>query len=586
MILILGGTTEGRKAVEVMEQAGNPFFYSTKTGGQSVQMQHGTAVSGAMDDAQMCSFCIQHKIRLMVDAAHPFASQLHDTVANVATTLSIPAIRYERIYPGRDPQLTWIDSYDQLPRLEGTLLATTGVQSIARLKPFESERLRIVYRILNRDSSLRLAERQGATADQLCFYSSDDDMPEQIRRIRPDAILMKESGLTGGFVEKCRVAKQLGICVIVIRRPQLSDVFYVVDGVHGLRRAVEQLLPDFFPLHSGLTTGTCATAAAVAHAAWTLKGERPSEVPVMLPDGETIRVKVGYADGYAFTLKESGDDPDITNGMEIRARVEPSGSFEVRGGEGVGVITLPGFDYPPGSPAINKGPRRMLEENLSRFGVPLKVTVEVPGGAEIARKTFNPRLGIEGGISIIGVSGIIMPYSEEAFLQSVRKCMEIAKKSGPERVVVNSGAKSERFVRTFYPDLPSQAFVEYGNYIGETLKMAAELEVRRVTLGIMMGKAVKLAAGNLDTHSRHTTMNRDFIAEMLREAGCDDAVVTQASRLNLAKELWMLVPADRLQAFCRVVLRHCHRHCAPLLPQGELSILLISEEGKIWEEKA
>lgn len=586
MILIFGGTTEGRKAVEVMEEAGSPFFYSTKTGEQDVALHHGTAVSGAMDYGQMCSFCREHGVRLLVDAAHPFASQLHDTVARVSADLSIPAIRYERIYPPRDLSLTWIDGYDQLPPLKGVLLATTGVQSIARLRTFESDELGIIYRILNRDSSLRLAREQGARLDQLCFYESGKDERELLRRIRPDAVLMKESGTTGGFVEKCRAAKELGIQVIVIRRPQLSSVFHEVDGVHGLRRAVEQLLPEFFPLHSGLTTGTCATAAAVAHASWLLNGEKPGEVSVVLPNGETIYVDVAYGDGYAFTLKESGDDPDITNGMEIRAQVEPSCTFEVRGGEGVGVITLPGFDYPPGSSAINKGPRRMLEENLSRFGEPLRVTVSVPGGAETARKTFNPRLGIEGGISIIGVSGIIMPYSEEAFLESIRKCMEIAKKSGAERVVINSGAKSERFVRGLYPDLPSQAFVEYGNYIGETLKMAADLDVAKVTLGIMMGKAVKLAAGHLDTHSRHTTMDRTFIAGMLREAGCGEEVVVQSAQMSLAKELWTIVPPDSLQGFCQVVLRHCRRHCKPLLPQGELTILLISEEGKIFEEKA
>ena len=262
--------------------------------------------------------------------------------------------------------------------------------------------------------------------------------------------------------------------------------------------------------------------------------------------------------------------------------MELSDQFEVVGGEGVGTITLPGFDYPPGSPAINKGPRQMLKENLWQFGEPLKVTVSVPGGAEIARKTFNPRLGIEGGISIIGVSGIIKPYSEEAFLESIRKCMEVARKSGSERVVINSGAKSEQFVRALYPDLPSQAFVEYGNYIGETIKMAAEFAIPKVTLGIMMGKAVKLAAGHLDTHSRHTTMDRTFIAGMLREAGCTEDVVGQADCLNLAKELWTLVPADRIHAFCKVVVNQCRKYCAPLLPHGDLAILLIDENGNVF----
>lgn len=211
---------------------------------------------------------------------------------------------------------------------------------------------------------------------------------------------------------------------------------------------------------------------------------------------------------------------------------------------------------------------------------PLTVTLSVPNGAEVARRTFNPRLGIEGGISIIGVSGIVKPFSEEAFIQSIRKCMQVAVASGSERVVINSGGKSERFVKALYPDLPQQAFVEYGNYVGETLKIARELGVRQLTLGLMLGKAVKLAEGQLDTHSRRATMNRDFIRQMLVEAHID----LDLSAMTLARELWTLIPSARLQSFVNVVITHCQRHCQPLLPDGELTILLISDEGQVFVE--
>jgi len=157
--------------------------------------------------------------------------------------------------------------------------------------------------------------------------------------------------------------------------------------------------------------------------------------------------------------------------------------------------------------------------------------------------------------------------------------MTIAQASGAERVVINSGGKSERFVKTLYPTLPQQAFVEYGNYIGETLKIAADLDIRHVTLGVMLGKAVKLAEGHLDTHSRKTTMNRDFIHQMLQEAG----ITLDISNLTLARELWDKIPASRLNDFAHVVISHCLQHCKPLLPQGEISILLIDENGKIYE---
>ena len=593
MILVFGGTTEGRKAVEVLEEAGTPYYYSTKTGEQDIVLHNGQRTDGALDAEAMRLFCREHDIRLIVDAAHPFASRLHETIAS----MGLPVVRYERIYPPRDEDITWIDDYTDIVAadLHGkTLLATTGVQSIGKLKHLEAQGVRIVYRILNRESSILLAHEQGATDDQLCYYE-DGTMPPA------DAILLKESGLSGGFVEKVAEARAKGMRIIALKRPQLSFV-NTVNGPYGLRRTVERLLPEFFPLHSGLTTGTCATAAAVAATRQLLYGETPAEVPVVLPNGETIMVAVGYeGKGCAYCIKEAGDDPDVTNGIEVRAEIRPTPGpslnggewLVIEGGEGVGRFTLPGFDFPPGSPAINKGPREMIRNNLERLITPLHsgrgrgwvlrgrgwvCTISVPQGAEIARRTFNPRLGIEGGISIIGVSGIVKPFSEEAFIDSIRKCMTVAKASGTERVVINSGGKSERFVKALYPALPQQAFVEYGNYIGETLKIAHDLGIRQVTLGVMLGKAVKLAAGHLDTHSRKTTMDLDFIRQMLREADCDADI----SGITLARELWDMLPDDKKQDFAKTVIGHCAEHCRPLLPDGELTILLIDDNGTIY----
>ena len=597
MILVFGGTTEGRKAAEVLEEGGSPFFYSTKTGEQDISLHHGVRIDGAMDGEAMLSFCREHEIRLIVDAAHPFASMLHRTIADVASEMQIPVIRYERIYPPRDPDITWIDDYSQVPTDIHSLLATTGVQSISRLKWLEAKGVKVIYRILNRESSIELAHQQGATDEQLCFYPQDHgDGPHDLF----DAILLKESGLSGGFVEKVEEAKAKGMRIIALKRPEIAQrnrpYCVICNGPYGLRRAVERLLPEFYPLHSGLTTGTCATAAAIAATRQLLYGETPEEVAVLLPNGETIQVAVGYGDGYAYCIKEAGDDPDVTNGIEIRAAVNhgdwnndrseagdqgscPRDSHqpkvEILGGEGVGRFTLPGFDYPPGEAAINKGPRQMMRDNIKEN---VRITISVPQGEEIARRTFNPRLGIEGGISIIGVSGIVKPFSEEAFIDSIRKCMEVAKASGTDRVVINSGGKSERFVKALYPTLPQQAFVEYGNYVGETLKMAHELDIPNVTLGVMLGKAVKLAAGHLDTHSRRTVMDLDFIRQMLHEAHCDIDI----SNITLARELWDRVPQERIQSFCNVVITHCAEHCQPLLPNGRLTILLIGDDGTVY----
>ena len=593
MILVFGGTTEGRKVAEELEDAGTPYYYSTRTDGQKIDLVHGIHLTGGMDLDEMTAFCDAHGVRLVIDAAHPFAEELHQNLLLLAHQRHLPLIRYDRIYPPRTDDAVWCKDYqDAIRQLEeqgiGKLLVLTGVNTIGKLRDYWS-RHECWVRILNRKASLAMARKACFPDDHLVYYE-DDDTPSLIARHHPQAILTKESGESGGFAEKVRAAHDAGIKVFVVKRPDYPPaiagaedvVLQRVNGPHGLRRAVEHLLPEFYPLHSGLTTGTCATAATIAATLSLLRGEHPQTVPVVLPNGETIDVGVEYGDGYASVMKESGDDPDVTNGLEIRAKVsrletEDNTRIVIVGGEGVGTFTLPGFDYPPGEPAINKAPREMIRRNLQPFGIPLRVTISVPRGAEIARRTFNPRLGIEGGISIIGVSGIVKPFSEEAFLESIHKCLEVARASGAERVVINSGAKSERFVKAVYPDLPQQAFVEYGNYIGETLKMASELGIKKVTLGVMLGKAVKLAAGQLDTHSKRGTMDKEFISQMLEEAGCP----LDLSTLTLARDLWKMIPPEKTEAFCRVVIGHCMAHCAPLTGDGQLSILLIGEDGEI-----
>ena len=629
MILILGGTTEGRIAARTLEEAGKTFYYSTKGDEQEVTMHHGIRLQGAMDELDLERCCREHNIQLLVDAAHPFAIQLHQTVEKVAHTLNLLVIRFERIYPPRDEEhIIWCEDFEDAIRQIRkedifTLLALTGVQSIAKLKPLWQESACCYFRILNRESSRHLAEREGFPEKYLHYYHAGEDERILLQRLHPEAILIKESGLSGGFNEKVEAALQEGIRIFAIRRPPMPGSFMIVNGEHGLRRMIEKHFPDFYPLRSGLTTGTCAAAAAVA-ATWDIfnvqRQPRPAEFPVILPNGETIYVPVEEQELYphpsyvnddwmleadATVIKDAGDDPDVTNGMQIKANVALPFRFDdptpaelgaddytviVCGGEGVGIVTLSGLGLEVGGPAINVTPRKMIENNvkacLQRLGIskhpnPFAVTISVPGGEEIARRTFNPRLGIEGGISIIGTSGIVKPFSSEAFVDSIRKSMEVGRATGSPRIVLNSGAKSEKYVRGYYPELPAQAFIHYGNFIGDTIKIAADLEIKAVTLGIMIGKAVKLAEGNLDTHSKQVTMNKDFLLDLAFNAGCGDEVPAIIKKITLARELWTLLPADDLQAFCTHLLELCHQHCDPLLPDGELTILLISEEGKI-----
>ncbi|RHU23620.1 cobalt-precorrin-5B (C(1))-methyltransferase [Parabacteroides sp. TM07-1AC] len=613
MILILGGTTEGRASVRIADEGSGPYYYSTKGSLQEIECAHGIRLTGGMDTASMEIFCREKGIRLLIDAAHPFATALHRTVAEVSTSLQLPVIRYERRYPPRDPELVWCNDYaDAIRKLDeqGThnLLALTGVNTIAPLRPWW-EKYPTWFRILEREESLAIAMKQGFPSEHLLFYQEEDDAGEWMDRLQPDAIITKESGQTGYFTEKVTAARKRSIPVFVVKRPALPETFYFVYGEDGLRKQIERLLPEFFPLHHGYTTGACATAAAKAALIALLNKEKQTQSSITLPSGELITLPVAETEwegdsAICSVIKDAGDDPDVTNGSKIIAKVtlsKESASAPIRfvAGTGVGTVTLPGLGLEVGGPAINTTPRKMIVEELTavleeyRQSIPhnakttevcgLTVTISVPGGEELAARTFNPKLGIVGGISIIGTSGIVRPFSTDAFIASIRKEAEVAKAIGCTTLIINSGAKSERYLKARYPELPPQAFVHYGNFIGETLKIASSLDFPLVVMGIMIGKAVKLAEGFLDTHSKKVVMNKDFLKDLAHQAGCAEDTIQKIDTITLARELWQLLPAEEQEAFFNLLLKRCHEHCTPLLPKGELSILLITEEGVIWK---
>jgi len=619
MILILGGTTEGRVAVRVADEAGATHYYSAPNPLQSIECAHGIRLTGAMNAEEMECFCRDHAIKLLIDAAHPFAQVLHQTIEKVSKCLQIPVIRYERRYPPRDEDLIWCDSYaDAIHQMENKgiqrLLALSGVNTLAPLRPYWRSHT-TWFRILEREESLSLAEKQGFPQERLVFYREGEDELKLLEQLHPDAILTKESGFSGYFTDKVNAARPFGIPRFVVKRPALPETFYRVYGEDGLRKQIERLLPEFFPLKSGYTTGACATAAAKAALLALLSRKEQTESQITLPSGEQITLPVAYTEwagcssATCTVIKESGDDPDVTNHSRIRVTVQLSpdasgcatvmaqeehcqetesddtGRVIFQAGEGVGTVTLPGLGLKVGGPAINATPRKMIRQEL----IPLLpspdsvaiVTVSVPGGEELAKRTFNPKLGIIGGISIIGTSGIVRPFSSDAFIASIRKEASVAKAIGCETLVINSGAKSERYLRSLYASLPPQSFVHYGNFIGETLKIAADLGFKQVILGIMIGKAVKLAEGFLDTHSKKVVMNKGFLQDVAKEAKCEEATVDAINRITLARELWELLTEKDQNRFFPLLLQKCKSYCAPILPDGELTLLLISEEGKV-----
>ena len=631
MILIFGGTTEGRKAVTVCDEAGKPYYYSTKEAFQEIDSANGIRLAGVLDEPTMFSLCKEKNIKLIINAAHPFAEILHQNIAIVSAKLNIPVIRLERNYPERDNGALWFDSYndaiDYLKRNNiRSLLALTGVNTISKLKPYWSE-YDCWFRILDREESRRIVEKEGFPLDKIIyFYAIREQSPQSrhdshspsvidashnaapcskphntafdetflFKKLKPQAIIVKESGDSGGFGEKISAALRMNIPALVIKRPALSDSFVFVYGENGLRKQIETLLPYFFDLKTGYTTGACATAATKAALTALLTTEHQTEISILLPNGEWIKIPVvsTQIDGdkaSCTVIKDAGDDPDITNGMAIVSTVRISDTHNgvhFLQGKGVGTVTLPGLGLDIGSPAINKVPRMMMKREIfnvmrlyrNKHGV--DVTISVPNGEEVAKKTFNPKLGVTGGISVIGTSGIVKPFSSEAFVASIEKEMEVAKALGCSHIVINSGAKSERFVKRQYPGLSTHAFVHYGNFIGESVRIASELGFVRLTMGVMLGKAVKLAEGFLDTHSKKVVMNKDFIISVARQSGCSEKTVEAIQNITMARQLWDIIQPDEY-SFFNLIQQKCYATCKPLFQKGDLNIFLINENGGI-----
>ncbi len=603
MLLIFGGTTEGKIAAKVCDAAGKPFFYSSKNPLPGFESANGKAISGAMEVPDMIRFFRENHIQLLVDAAHPFAIHLHQNIALAAKQSQIPVIRLERKYPTveNSDNITYFKDFPTLLAFLQThpqkkLLSLAGVNTIAKLKPYWLKHPTI-FRIMNRKESLDEVKRQQLPLSQIIYYKKDNDDATLFKTLSPDAILTKESGNSGGYSEKINTAQQLNIPVFVIQRPKLSPDFIVVEGEHSLRKQIEIHLPAFFDLKTGYTTGSCATAASKAAFVTLLTGEINEYIRFSLPNGESVKMKIEETKVEAHqvsctVIKDAGDDPDVTHLTEIVSTVSfnatHSGIWFLRG-KGVGKVTLPGLGIAIGEPAINKTPRKMIAREIQKIKKhypdkwkPLRptgidVTISVPKGEELAKLTFNPRLGIEGGISIIGTSGIVKPFSSDAFIASIRKEMQVAQAMESVRIVLNSGAKSEQYIKAQYPDLPPQSFIHYGNFIGESIKIADELNVKHLTIGMMIGKAVKLAEGHLDTHSKKVVMNKNFIAEIATKVGCDNDTITAIGGINLARQLWSIVTKND---FFQALADCCLSYCAPLLPNGKIELLLLDNDGK------
>nr|MBS0021664.1 cobalt-precorrin-5B (C(1))-methyltransferase [Gammaproteobacteria bacterium] len=285
---------------------------------------------------------------------------------------------------------------------------------------------------------------------------------------------------------------------------------------------------------TGFTTGACAAAAARAATLGLVIGCVPESVDCRLPNGRQARFAVSdgrcqAGQSHAVVIKDAGDDPDVTNQARLTADVHRlvamPGVVILKGGEGIGTVTLPGLGLAVGAAAINPVPRRNIEENvravaaawLQRDG--LEVTLSVPGGEKMAKRTLNPRLGIHGGISILGVSGIVYPYSTAAFRASVVQGVEMAAYQGGNIVVLTTGGRTEKFAMRELKTLPSVCFVQMGDFLKPALDTAVRMGIRRVVIGAMVGKLTKMAQGETITHAGRNPVNTALLAELALAIG-------------------------------------------------------------------
>jgi len=348
-------------------------------------------------------------------------------------------------------------------------------------------------------------------------------------------------------------------------------------------------------LRRGWTTGACATAAAAAAYEALLTGAFPEAVEVPLPGGQrpafALAVeRLGEGEATAGVIKDAGDDPDVTHGALVLATVRhgAAGAGVVfAAGEGVGTVTLPGLPVAVGEPAINPAPRRMMREAVARVaaahdaGGDVVVEIGVEGGAELAKRTWNPRLGIVGGLSILGTTGIVVPYSCSAWIASIRQGVDVARAAGHQHVVAATGDTSERAAQALY-GLPDTALLDMGDFAGATLKYLARHPVARLTLAGGFAKLSKLAAGHLDLHSARSQVDLERLAALVLPEGASEELAARLRGANTALEAHQLAAAAGVPLAQRVA--HEARRVALEVLGGApvaVEVLVVDRQGHV-----
>jgi len=347
-------------------------------------------------------------------------------------------------------------------------------------------------------------------------------------------------------------------------------------------------------LRTGYTTGSCAAAAAKAAAAALIGQWDIRSIDITLPGKEARNFAIERCiwDGGKAScrvIKDAGDDPDVTHGADICATVSWSDApgITIVGGSGVGTVTKLGLGLPIGEAAINPIPRRMILDSVEEaLGLELtqqglRVEISVPNGEEIAKKTLNQRLGIVGGVSILGTTGIVIPYSTKAFKASIRQALGVAQANGCREVILVSGRRSEKFAQEFL-SLREEAFIEVGDYVDYSLGECVKKRLEKATLWGMVGKMAKIAQGQLFTHSKSSAVEPEFLAGLAQYCGAEDEAVDQIKRVGSARQFLEIALESNLSEVCGMICQLGARNCfARVKEKIAIECILSDFEGKV-----
>jgi cobalt-precorrin-5B (C1)-methyltransferase len=352
-------------------------------------------------------------------------------------------------------------------------------------------------------------------------------------------------------------------------------------------------------LRTGFTTGTSATAAAKAAILSILKQTKIDNIEVKLPKGNLIKIpiyscKFEQENSRCSVIKDGGDDPDVTHGAEIVVDLfltDKKNEICIDGGEGVGIVTKPGLGLEINKPAINPVPKKMIIENLREVSRELllnhgiRIIISVPKGRELGPKTDNPRIGILNGISILGTSGIVIPFSTASYAASIRQNLDVAIAMGNESVVLTTGGRSEDFARKLI-DLPDHCFVQMGDFSGYTIQQCSRKNIKKAYVVGFIGKLAKMAAGVKQTHVKGSKIDMKFLANLASKCGANEKIIQKILEANTARHVSEIIKENKIVGFFDLICNETYDHMEKLSERKiSLEVILFDFDGKILARK-